>query len=81
MKALQGITNLLGSKKGFAAGVLAIGATVLVITGHMTVPAWQDYTMWIFGIYAGAETANGVAASITTRATKTPQAETAKAPE
>jgi hypothetical protein len=61
---LEGIRGLLDSKKGLQGLVLIIAATTLVALGAMTVEQWQEYTVWIFGIYAGAETVNGTAAII-----------------
>jgi hypothetical protein len=61
---MQGLLGLLDSKKAFAGGLLVIGATVLCAIGKMTVADWQSYTQTIFMVWAGAETANGVAATI-----------------
>lgn len=55
------ITDLWKSERGLLAVLLVVGATVLTALGHMTVAEWRDYTVWIFGIYAGAKTATGVA--------------------
>lgn len=61
---LEGIRGLLDSKKGLQGLVLILAATTLVAIGVMSVEQWQEYTVWIFGIYAGAETVNGTAAII-----------------
>ena len=58
------LKNLLGSEKGVVALALLVGATVLTAVGTMTIQEWQEYSIWIFGIYTGGKTAQGVAAQI-----------------
>lgn len=65
MSALfSGIKGLLGSEKAIAAGVLVVAATVLVITGKMSIAEWREYSLWCLGIYTGGKTIQGTAASI-----------------
>jgi hypothetical protein len=61
---IEGFKGLLASKKALAGGLLVIGSTVLTAIGKMTVAEWREYTTWIFVAWAGAETLNGVAATI-----------------
>lgn len=53
MSALQ---DLFASERGLFALVLVVAATVLTALGHMAVTQWQDFALWVFGIYAGAKT-------------------------
>jgi hypothetical protein len=61
---MEGLLGLVSSKKAIAGGALVVCSTVLVALGKLTVDQWMDYSKWIFTVYAGAETANGVAATI-----------------
>jgi len=86
MLALQ---DLFASERGLFALVLVIAATVLTALGHMPVTQWQDFALWVFGIYAGTKTvtssvgllkrpapsaASAVAAAVTTVAAAVPAA-------
>jgi hypothetical protein len=53
MLALQ---DLFASERGLFALVLVLAATVLTALGHMPVTQWQDFALWVFGIYAGTKT-------------------------
>lgn len=65
----DGIKALLNSEKAIAAGVLVLLSGVFVLTGKMTVDAWQSYTQWILGIYVTGKTLQGsVSAWASTRA-------------
>jgi hypothetical protein len=48
--------DLFASERGLLAIVLILAATVLAAIGQMPIGAWQDFALWIFGIYAGAKT-------------------------
>lgn len=61
---LNGLRGLLDSKKAVVGGLLVVGATILVALGKMSVEDWKNYTQVLFVTYAGAETANGIAATI-----------------
>ena len=61
---LNGFTGLLDSKKALAGGMLIVCATVLVGVDKMTVDAWTTFCQYVFTVWAGAETANGVAATL-----------------
>lgn len=54
------ITDLWKSERGLLAVLLVVGATILTGLGHMTVAEWRDYTLLIFGMYAGLKTVTGV---------------------
>jgi len=56
---LEGIKALLSSEKAIAAGVLVFLSGVFVLTGKMTVDAWQNYTQWVLGIYVTGKTVQG----------------------
>ena len=66
------LANLWNSEKAITGGVLVIAATVLAALGHMTVDAWREYTMVIFGLYIGGKTVQGAAAAIASRPASTP---------
>jgi len=48
--------HLFTSERGPLAVVLILAATVLAAIGQMPIGAWQDFALWVFGIYAGAKT-------------------------
>lgn len=56
---LEGIKALLNSEKALAAGVLVLLSGVFVLTGKMSVDAWQNYTQWVLGIYVTGKTVQG----------------------
>ena len=58
----QVVKNFLNSEKGVIALALLIGATVLAAMSKMTVAEWQNYSIWIFGIYTGGKSIQGAAA-------------------
>ena len=47
------------SERGLVAVSLIIAATVLTALGHMTVDGWKEFSVLIFGIYAGSKTITG----------------------
>ncbi len=53
------LTDLWKSERGLFALVLIIAATVLTALGHMTIDAWQDFALYIFGIYVTGKTVTG----------------------
>lgn len=61
---MEGILGLINSKKAVAGGALIVCSTVLAALGKLTMDQWTEYTRWIFIVYVGGETANGVAATI-----------------
>src|SRR5574342_316704 len=61
---MNAIKALMGSEKGFMGCLLFVAATIFVIVGKMSVDQWQEYTLWSFGIYAGAKTATSVATTM-----------------
>jgi hypothetical protein len=64
MPIVQVLKNFLGSEKGILALALIIGATVLTALGKMSLAEWQEYTIWIFGIYTGGKAVQGAASAI-----------------
>jgi hypothetical protein len=64
MPIIQVLKNFLGSEKGILALALIIGATVLTALGKMSLAEWQEYTIWIFGIYTGGKAIQGAASAI-----------------
>lgn len=58
---MQALKDLMGSERGLFGLVLIIAATVLTGLDRMTVTAWQDYSMWIFGIYVGGKSITSTA--------------------
>jgi len=88
------LTDLWKSERGLLAILLVVGATVLTALSHMTVAEWREYTLWMFGLYAGSKTVTGAvdlimapkrteataAAAATPVAEPTPLAESTPAP-
>jgi hypothetical protein len=60
----QVIKNFLHSEKGVLALALLIGATVLASLDKMAIADWQEYSIWIFGIYTGGKSIQGAAAKL-----------------
>ena len=61
---MQVIKNFMASEKGILALALIIGATVLTALGKMPLPEWQEYSIYIFGIYVGGKSIQGAASVI-----------------
>jgi hypothetical protein len=59
------IADLWKSERGLIAVVLVAAATVLTGLRDMTVDQWQNYTLWIFGLYAGGKTITGAVGMFT----------------
>ena len=64
MAIVQVLKNFLGSEKGILALALIIGATVLTALGKMSLVEWQEYTIYIFGIYTAGKAIQGGAAAL-----------------
>jgi len=56
---MTGIKDLFASERGLFGLLLVISATTLTALGQMTVTQWQDFSMWIFGIYVGGKSLTG----------------------
>lgn len=56
------LTDLLKSERGLFALVLIIAATVLTALGSMTVDAWRDFSLYIFGVYVAGKSLTGAVA-------------------
>jgi uncharacterized membrane protein len=56
---MSGIKDLFASERGLFGLLLVISATTLTGLGQMTVVQWQDFSMWIFGIYVGGKSLTG----------------------
>lgn len=53
------ITNLWRSERGILAVLLVISATVLASLNRMSIDAWRDFSLYVFGIYATTRTVTG----------------------
>lgn len=53
---MQGVVDLLKSERGVFAIVLVVAATVLVLTGHLTVEDWLAYTKWVGTVIIASKT-------------------------
>lgn len=73
---LNGFVALLNSEKAIAGGALVVAATVLVITGHMTVEQWQSYTQVVFLGYVGGKTIQGAVTALTSKSLSADRRET-----
>jgi len=56
------ITDLWKSERGLLAVVLIVAATVLAGLDRMTVDAWREFSLYVFGIYATGKTLTGAVA-------------------
>ena len=56
---MDALHDLLDNEKGLVGLLLILGATALTIVGKMTVDQWQNFAVWIFGIYAGTTALHG----------------------
>ena len=56
------ITDLWKSERGLLAVVLSVAATVLAGLDRMTVDAWREFSLYVFGIYATGKTLTGAVA-------------------
>lgn len=56
------ISDLLKSERAVFALALTIASTVLTALGHMTVDAWRDFNLYIYGIYATGKSLTGAVA-------------------
>lgn len=65
------LANIWNSERGIVAVALIIAATVLTALGHMTIGAWQDHSVEVFGLYAGSKTITGAVSLWTNRAPST----------
>lgn len=66
---MQGIKDLVNSAHGILAIALIAAATVLTMSGQLSVAEWQNYTQWIFGIAVGGHTVISAADSLSKRST------------
>jgi hypothetical protein len=82
LSRMGALTDFWKSERGLLAILLVIGATVLTALGQMTIQSWQDYTLWIFGLYAGSKTVTGAVDLFTAakRSEAAPAAAVAAAP-
>lgn len=58
---MGGISDLFKSERGLFALALVAASTVLTALGHMTIDAWKDFNLYVFGIYALGKTVTGTA--------------------
>lgn len=56
------LTDLLKSERGLFAIVLVIASTVLTGLNQMTVDAWREFNLYIFGIYVTGKSLTGAVA-------------------
>lgn len=68
------LKNLLGSEKGLVGLLLIVAVSVLAGFGKVTFEDWQEYTLYVFGVYVGGKTIQGVAATIAGAKRDTPAA-------
>lgn len=56
------MSDLWKSERAVFALALTIASTVLTALGHMTVDAWRDFNLYIYGIYATGKSLTGAVA-------------------
>ncbi len=64
---MDALKNLLDNEKGLVGVGLIIAATVLAGLKILTPQEWKDYTVLIFGIYAGTTALHGGLVAIGTK--------------
>lgn len=85
----MGLTDLLKGERGLFALALTAASTVLTALGHMTIQAWQEFNLYIYGMFVFGKTATtmtglikggAVAAAPASAADTAPATEPAPAP-
>lgn len=61
------ITNLWKSERGLLAILLIISATVLAGLNRMSIEAWREFALYVFGIYAAGRTLTGAVDLVVTK--------------
>lgn len=56
---MTGIQDLFASERGLFGLLLVVAATALTGMGQMTVPQWQEFATWVFGIYVSGKSLTG----------------------
>lgn len=56
----MGLTDILKGERGLYAIALTIASTVLTALGNMTIDQWQNFNLYLYGIFATAKTATTV---------------------
>lgn len=64
---MQAIKDLFKSERGLFALALVAAATVLCSLDKMTIDAWREMSLYVFGIYVGGKTISGTAAILSNR--------------
>jgi hypothetical protein len=74
---MTGIKDLFASERGLFGLMLVIAATALTGMGQMTVPQWQEFATWVFGIYVSGKSLTGAVGLIKGSPTATSSSTTA----
>ena len=56
----MGLTDILKGERGLYAIALTIASTVLTALGRMTIDQWQNFNLYLYGIFATVKTATTV---------------------
>jgi len=71
---MGGFTDLIKGERGLFALVLTAASTVLTALGHMTIDAWRDFNLYVYGLFVFGKTATTVTGLI--KGTLSPDATT-----
>lgn len=77
----MGLTDILKGERGLYAIALTIASTVLTALGNMTIDQWQNFNLYLYGIFATAKTATTVTGLIKGAQSSKPAPAPAPAPE
>ena len=61
---MDAVLAMLKSRKALVAGLLIIGATVLVALGDMSVDQWIDIIKWLYGLFVAGNVGSKVAKNL-----------------
>jgi len=61
---MQALKDMFKSERGVFALALIAAATTLCAIDKMTIDAWREMALYVFGIYVGGKTISGTAAAL-----------------
>lgn len=78
---MTALKDLFKSERGLFALAIVFASTLLCALGRMSVDAWQEMTLYVFGIYATGKTVSSVVAVTKGAAQTEPAPKPTKLPE
>lgn len=61
---MNAILDLFKSERGFLGLALLLGGTVLAAIGKMPIDQWQEFSLYVFGIYVAGKTVSGTVTAL-----------------